>query len=246
MGMIYIWVRSEVDWGDGERFLAQVYPHFRPKVEAWNRTFDLPYHVFRQRVKRIAELNLDRVEDAVRAPWNEIPDGALVAPVDDDDWFAPDLGTRLERELRDGALGCYWTSSFVEVPIGLPHRLGLLRRRVFPDTPPRYTCTTNNYALVKRPDTKVYLRRHVRAGRWIEGEVTDRVDRIDARLSLMNRTLASQTSLGAKGPMISRGRLVRKLREYQRLYRDLDLPELPWCRPYLAMMGDLMDEIGVR
>jgi hypothetical protein len=60
----------------------------------WNQTFDLPYHVFRQRVRRIAELNLQRVENAVRARWDEIPDGALVAPVDDDDWFAPDSAQR--------------------------------------------------------------------------------------------------------------------------------------------------------
>ena len=244
--MIYIWVRAEIDWEDEDRVLPQVYPGFRPKVELWNRTFDLPYHLFRQRVKRIAEQNLDRVENAVRAPWSEIPDGALVAPIDDDDWFAPDLGTRLEREVREGALGCYWTSTFVEVPVDLGHRLGLLRRRLLPGTPPRYTCTTNNYALVKRPDTKIYMRRHVRAGRWVDQEVTDQVDRIDARLSVMNRTLASQTSLGGKGGMPSRGQLVRKLREYRRLYRDLELPELPWCRPYLTMMADLMDEVAVR
>jgi hypothetical protein len=244
--MIYIWVRAEIDWEDEDRALRQVYPSFRSKVELWNRTFDLPYHVFRHRVKRIAEQNFDRVENAVRAPWEEIPDGALVAPVDDDDWFAPDLGSRLEREVRDGALGCYWAASFVEVPIHLPHRLGLLRRRLFPGTPRKYTCTTNNYALVKRPDTKVYLRRHVRAGRWIDGEVTEQVDRLDARLSVMNRTLASQTSLGGKERMPSRASLVRRLREYQRLYREVELPEVPWCRPYLAMMADLMDEVGVR
>lgn len=56
-----------MEWEDEEAVLAQVGPGVRPKIEVWNRTFDVPYHLFRQRVREVAELNLARVENAVRA-----------------------------------------------------------------------------------------------------------------------------------------------------------------------------------
>jgi hypothetical protein len=235
-----------VNWEDERAAMAQVRPHVRPKVDVWNRTFDMPYHVFRHRLREIAGRNLAAVEGAVRARWEEIPEGALVVPVDDDDWFAPDLAAVLEREVRPGAIGCYWTSSFVEVPIDLRHRVGLARQRLLPRTPPKYLCTTNNYALVKRADTQRYLLRHVRASAWIRRHVADEVQRIDRRLSAMNRNLASQTSLGVRRTTVTRSLLVRKLRQYRRLYRRMDLAGLEWCRPYVAMMAELMDEVTVR
>jgi hypothetical protein len=243
---IYIWVRTSVDWEDERAALAQVHPHVKPKIDVWNRTFDMPYHVFRHRLREIAQRNLAAVEGAVPARWDEIPEGALVVPVDDDDWFAPELATVLASEVRPGATGCYWTSSFVEVPVDLRHRLGLVRQRLVPGTPPKYLCTTNNYALVKRPDTQRFLLRHVRASAWIERHVGDEVERIDRRLSAMNRNLASQTSLGLRRTSVTRSLLVRKLRQYRRLYRRVDLAGLEWCRPYVRMMAELMDEVAIR
>src|SRR5262249_10505011 len=151
-------------------------------------------------VRRIAESNLARVENAAVLPWDEIPDGALVAPVDDDDWFAPDLARALERAYDAQTLGYFWTSSFLEVPIDLGHRLGLLRRTLFPSTPPRWICTTNNYAVVKHRDAKPLLEKHTVASAHFAGVDAGRVRRLDGRLSVMNRTLASQTSLGFLRP----------------------------------------------
>jgi hypothetical protein len=90
--VVAIWVRKPVPWDDEGAFRAQIPDAFRRKVDVWNGTFTMPYHVFRGEVRRIAELNQDAVRGAARLDWEEIPDGALVLPVDDDDWFAPDIG----------------------------------------------------------------------------------------------------------------------------------------------------------
>ncbi len=144
--MVYIWVRRTVDWDDGEAFLAQAKPSFLPKIEVWNETFAMPYKVFRHQVREIARLNLSRVENAVCCAWEEIPNGALVLPVDDDDWFAPDIAAVLGRHYSPDAIGYRWTSTC----LGPPMRLGLaggLRRRLAPWTLPDWVCSTNNYTL---------------------------------------------------------------------------------------------------
>jgi hypothetical protein len=61
----------------------------------------------------------------------------------------------------------------------------------------------------------------------------------------MNRTLGSQTSLAMGKPALTRSHLVRKCRRYKKLYRKDVTPDLAWCRPYLAMMADLMDQLSV-
>jgi hypothetical protein len=243
--VLYIWVRATADWADVEAFRAQLRPDFEPKVELWNATFDMPFHLFRAEVARIARLNQSRVAGAVRADWNQIPEGGLVLPVDDDDWFAPHVGEALENEHDPAAEGYYWTSTFLEVPIDLRHRLDLIRRRVL-RMPPVWACATNNYALVKGPDRKVLLDSHPDASRWVEGEGAAHTQRLERRLSAMNRTLASETSLAFPRPPIDRARLIRKYRGYKRLYRRRQPPELAWTQPYVEMMSALMQRLNVR
>jgi hypothetical protein len=237
----YIWVRTTVDWADERAFLAQLPPAFRPQVDLWNATFDVPFREFRREVSRIAQLNLSRVAQAVVAPLHEIPDGALVLPVDDDDWFAPDVAAVLEGQEDPRVCGYFWASSFIEVPIDFRHRLGLLCRALFPRTPPRWLCTTNNYAVVMGPETRGLLELHTSASRWFSGAGAARVNKIERRLSLQNRTLASQTSLGVRRSPITRRALLRKFRRYESLY-DAPPPEpdLAWSEPYLKMMASLM------
>lgn len=245
--MIYIWVRETTDWEDERAFRAQLDPRFEPKVEAWNRTFNIPFHVWRGEVKRIAQLNLSRVENSARLGWDEIPEGALVAPLDDDDWFAPDLGKVLEREYDPGASGYHWINGFVQVPTYFGHRIHLIRRRLL-GAPAKLTCTTNNYALVKGPGVKDLLSRHVQAGEWFDAQEAGAVRKIERRLSVMNRTLASQTQMGGgRRPYVTRSELIRKFQSYRRLYERPRLPdELAWCRPYVKMMAELVDRLRVK
>jgi hypothetical protein len=245
--VIYIWIRRTVDWGDGDAATDQLTDAWlKPKVPLWNGTFNISYQDFRYRVAQIAQLNHSLVDGAMRAGWDAIPDGAVVLPVDDDDWFAPHAARALEGELDPSASGYLWPSRWIEVPINLGHKLHLARRRLLPRTPPKWLCSTNNYAMVKRSWTKALLESHIRASRWFEGQVSGpdgRVKRVDGPLSVANRTLASQTTLGHRRMTIRRAELVRKFRRYQRLYDRPLPPELDWCRPYVAMMGELMEEL---
>jgi hypothetical protein len=244
--MIYIWTRKAPNWEDEEAVMAQLSPDLRSKVDLWNDTFNIRFHAFRHGVRKIAEQNVSRVENAVSAPWDEIPDGSLVLPVDDDDWFAPNVANVLEAEYDHRANGYYWSSSFTQVPISLRHRLGLIRSRIFPSTPPKYVFTTNNYALPKGPETKPLLDSHVRASEWVENGAGGPVKKLEQNLSVMNRTLGSQTSLAWNKPVLRRSQLIRKYHEYMRLYDRREAPGLEWCRPYLALMADLMDQLEVR
>jgi hypothetical protein len=247
--VIYIWVRRTLDWSDEEAALAQLTGTLRPKADLWNATFTMSYQRFRFRVAQIADLNHAQVEGAVRAQADEIPDGAIVLPVDDDDWFAPTTASMLEREVDPAIDGYVWPSRWVEVPINLHHRLGLIRRRLIPSTPAMWICTTNNYALRKTPSTEPILGSHVKASRWFERELQDatgRVRRLDTARSIANRTLASQTSLGLSKPTIALSTLLRKYRRYRRLYRRPPPPGFDWCQPSLDLMAELMAELHVR
>jgi hypothetical protein len=243
--VIYICVRQTTDWTDEAGFWAQLPPQFRPTVEIWNATFKTPYHLFRHRLREIARMNLARVRNAVCADWDDVPQGALVLPVDDDDWFAEDVVLAVEKAAAPAFGGYRWESTFLEVPINLGHRLYLLKRRLL-HTPPKWICTTNNYAIVKTPESQTLFTSHIRASEWFHRHAAQ-VKTLDGRWSIMNRSLASRTSLGIVHPETCRpirtGTLLRKYRQYKELYRRPPGSELQWCRPYVRMMDDLMREL---
>jgi hypothetical protein len=240
--MIYIAVRRTTDWEDEAAFRGQIPAGFGPVVELWNATFEMPYHLFRRELKRIAQLSVSRVEGALCVPRQEIPEDALVVPTDDDDWFSRRLARVLEANVDGRHVGYYWPSRFIETPISFRHRLGRIRRALFPRTPPKWLCTTNNYAVVMRHDATPLIDSHIQASRWFVAH-PHAVQRIGEHLSVMNRTLASRTALRSE---LSRSALVRKFRRYKKLYRKALAPELSWCEPYVAMMSSLMDQLRLR
>jgi hypothetical protein len=240
--MIYIVVRRTTDWNDEAAFLAQVPTGFCPSVALWNETVSMPYHIFRRELSAIAGASWMAVTGATVVPLADVPPDGLVVPTDDDDWFAPHMAVSLEAARQDGVSGCYWRSDFIEVPISLGHRLGLIRKAIFPSTPPKWICTTNNYAVVNGPAAAPCVNSHVVASGWFTAH-PEHVRWLDAHLSVMNRTMASQTSFRS---VASRAAFRRKFRRYQVLYAR-PLPEaLAWARPYVGKMADLMSGVRLR
>jgi len=241
---IHVCIRSTLDWRDAARVDAGILPDFRPKLEAWNATFDMPYHRFRQRLREIAELNLSRVEGIVRSGVEAVPAGDLIVPVDDDDWFAPDLARRLEPAL-DPRVRCYlWTRAVIEPPRLIRDGLRRLARRL--GRRELFVCQSNNYAVVSAPGLVPLALNHVQASRYVDLHPAE-VVRVPATLAVQNRTLASQTTLAWTRPSIGRKELVALWRRYRCLYDARVLgSELAWARPYVGMMAALMRDIGVR
>lgn len=244
--MIYICLRRTTEWMNEEVFLGQLEDAFRSKVEVWNTVFSMPYHIFRHRIKQIAQLNLSRVENALCAAIDEIPEGAVVVPVDDDDWFSPELGNVLEAEFNCNKTGYYWERSFLELPPSLVLKTGRFvlytltgrKRKV-------WTCSTNNYAFIKNDSELPLLMSHVVASGYFDSQ-KEKVKRIDGCLSIMNRTLASQTSLGGGKPSFTKRELIRKFHHYKELYSRIELQELAWAKPYIKMMKELMSELRLK
>ena len=243
--MVYICIRKTTNWASAADFWAQLPPQFKPSIDTWNQTFNIPYHLFRLRLREISRINLAAVKNAACVDWNDVPDGALVMPVDDDDWFAEDAGSAVEEAWHSKLEGLSWESSFLEVPVSLGHWLYLKKQR-FLRTDPMWVCTTNNYAMRKSSVTEPLLRNHIQASGWFLTH-PESIKRVDWRISLMNRTLGSRTSLGLKRPhetkAIKQRSLLKKYQRYRNLYSQPVSKELAWSRPYVAMMKDLMDEL---
>ncbi|HKJ35318.1 MAG TPA: hypothetical protein VKA36_02015 [Solirubrobacterales bacterium] len=244
----YIAIRATLDWADEEAFWGQLDPRVRPRVELWNATLTMPFHEFRRRVREIAALNLARVEGATLADWEEIPDGERVLPVDDDDWFDPDLVRVLDRAWGSAEI-VRWNPLWLGVPSDLGHWFYATRRALLPFTPAHWTCDTNNYGLVKRPGRRPEFEGHLAATKWFARAGRGEAARIPGRYSINNRTLASQTSLRptSRDGEIDSGRLLQRLRRYRQIYRRRRWWRDPaWSRPYVALMAELMEDVEPR
>jgi len=254
MQPLYICTRHTLPWGDETAVAAALVPRMRPTVELWNATFNLRYPEFRMRLTQIARENLDRIENAELMRLEEIPLGALVVPVDDDDWFSPEIASRLLAERDPSLQGYHWNPYVLEAPrhrrciVEAPRhrrcwRWARVRREI--DTS-RHTCGTNSYAVRNLPELAAAISDHLTASRHFD-ENPGRVKRLDASLSLHNLNLASQTTLGKRVPELTRDDLIEKFQGHRALYDRVRLPrELAWAQPSVAAMAVLMHRIRLK
>ena len=243
--MVRIWVRATMDFDDEEAFRGQLLPRLREPIALWDATFEMPWRVFRSRLRGIARGNLERIEGAQIATWDGIPEGALVLPCDDDDWFRPDVAAVVEEAMQPGMAGLRWRSSFLEVPRDFRHLLGTYRRQV-KGYRRQFLCTTNNHALFASEASKPLMIDHMQASEWVATQPPDDVPFLRERMSLQNRTIASQTSLVPQRTTIGRRHLLRKLGRYRRLYARPLPADLAWAQPYADQVGALMEELRLR
>jgi hypothetical protein len=241
---IHICVRATLDWRDEALVRAQILPRFRAKFETWNATLTMPYHVYRQRVKEIAELSLARVEGAERSRFEDVPMGHVVIPVDDDDWFAPDLAARLAREQTEGITCFLWRQMIIERSKRI--RKTYLRLAALVGRGDRVICKTNTYAFVNAPGMKSVALSHELASTHFLAHPAS-VRRIPARLAVQNRHLGSQTTLRQRRPTVAPERLVELLALHQARYRAWRLPgDLQWAKPYVDLMTELLHEVRAK
>jgi hypothetical protein len=243
---VHIVVRHTTDWSDEAGVRAQLPDGFAALVDLWNDVFEMPYHRFRVRLKEIAQANLACVEGAVVSDLEQVPPGALIVPVDDDDWFSPELARVLLESRAAGFQGYRWPSRFLEVPPNFDQWLGAWRRRLIPSTPLRWLCTTNNHAIANIDGVEAIVGSHLRATDWFTRNES-LVKVLDVPLSLQNRNISSQTALLFRsGTMMTRSRLRRRHRQYRALYARPPRSLPPWCRPWIEQMADLMESLRLR
>lgn len=237
----YICIRRTLDWEDEALVQEGLRPDFRPKFDAWNATFDVPYHTFRHRLKQIARLSLERVVDATCASLDEVPPGGIVVPVDDDDWLAPDLANRIRQAYDPSVRVILWSLHLIELPRRTTLRFWPVRWRE-----PRLRCSTNNYAIQNLPELRPLFSSHMRATEYSMRH-SDQIARLPDTLSIQNRNMSSQTAMAWRQPSITREQLITSYRRYRTLYDSLALPpELAWARPYVDSMAELMRNIHIK
>ena len=243
---VYLVVRRTLDWQDAAAVESALDPEFRAKYDTWNATFRMPYRCFRQRLKEIAQQNLQQVRGAVLAPVERVPPGAWMAPIDDDDWFAPDLVGRLSAAYVPGVKGCRWTSHILEPPRKVARGVWPFRRRPDPSPPLgrlEFTCETNGYAVANEAPWSALVSPHSKASRHFDDH-PDEVRSLPLTLAVQNKSLASQTVLDFGKPTVDPEMLRRRVRRYRHFYRGESIPpSLSWAKPFVEQMADLMREL---
>ena len=246
--MLYICIRKTTQWADEEIFLEQLQEKFKTSVEAWNQTFDMPYHLFRDKIKMIAQSNLAMVNDSVVTTFENVPDGGLILPIDDDDWLAPNLVSKIQTELEEGVTGYHWIHDRLSVP--RPRNTWsrfsrFVAENILGKSSSRYIFQTNNYMFVKGRVPLGAVRFHTRANRYFLKNF-DRTKYIHNHLSVWNQTIASKISMGWPRRSISSEMLKKNYYLYKELYDTVELPNHPWSVPYVVRMRELMEELRIR
>jgi len=93
----------------------------------WNLFFKMRYIEFRKRLAEISSLSYPQNNfDDIIMYWDEdklnsLEPGTLIVPMDDDDWFSPNLVKNL-REIKEPCKGIYWDQYVKDISGRFEHR----------------------------------------------------------------------------------------------------------------------------
>lgn len=203
---VVIVVRSCPDYlqMNEESFKAQANDLYKPQaelremvaqdlLEVWKKCFTMSFFEYRHEIAKIARANLAATGcEVIRTaneftPWYAGDEDAVILPVDDDDWFAPeasDLGDRFD----DAALLCWNKHTYKNFNSAKFYRSGGFR------------LASNNWAVRKSwlktlDDKKAHdlvLGSHRHSQTFVEGNLPmSRVRVLDENLSVYVRHLGS-------------------------------------------------------
>ena len=114
---VYICIRRTANWKDEAGYRSRLIASFVPHIDAWDATFRTSYREFRSAIADITMDSLRAVRGAVIAPYDEIPEGAIVMPCDDDDWTAPHAAEVLAEFFAGAHDRAVWTQTVLQVPL---------------------------------------------------------------------------------------------------------------------------------
>lgn len=152
---VVIVVRSSPDYKNltNENFRAQLNQPYKPKTELnilisngvldiWNKTFRINYIYFRYQVHQIAKLSLQNTNCQIIWGYKEFvewytnnKEDCIIVPVDDDDWFSPEI-IELPKCFESNENLVIWKKSIL-------HSITTFRYEVIQE----YNMGSNNWAL---------------------------------------------------------------------------------------------------
>jgi hypothetical protein len=210
-------------------------------VDLWDASFRISYFETRQRMKDLAIGNLANVRNARHVDIGAfaVADAGAICFVDDDDWFAPDLGRHLD--VAPDCDGLIWTHVAVGFLAG-PHLL-----QSWAAGTSELLCFTNNYA-VSAAYARTHGIDHV-VQHWLADEAfrSLRIRPIAVALSVANKHPASFVALerhleGQFTPARLRdvvGKFVHGTRALDGRFFD----GIEWARPLIAAASTHFEQV---
>ena len=223
------------------------------RVKLWDRTFSTGFFSTRQAMKEITLENLHSVAGATIVPIAQVKDvldpGRFYLFIDDDDWYAPDIGGHLAgadprtcdavvwgsavfgRGLSLRMDRVFWTNSYAVSGTFLLQRKGNLDR-VSQHFGAQGTFYGKPRSFLRRLGVRSVLRRF-----FVPGYRT--VVALDRYCSATNKHPASTVVLESLGDNPTADDLRRLIQEAIRANRTAAVPpEFLWAKPYMDRVND--------
>ncbi len=119
---IILGVRSMSDWQVGQNLLTSPWGDgWEKRLQWWDEVFSMPYHTYRFNLQKIAKENWSRIEGldsivSIRSWQPELFHDAIIVPIDDDDWLAPQICHVIRNQIQPDTTAISWQADRIECP----------------------------------------------------------------------------------------------------------------------------------